>query len=201
VGAVLFAVITLAISGYEFSKGNASYAMGALAFAVVWVVVIPIAVDGRLRPFSSTRRLDVSTTPDGKPALVLPYSRVQFVGYLVRRDGVSVADDPDTHSVNAADEPNPKLVELSELLAGTWRVDGPGIRGQAEYQSKNGGRLLVAYVDFSVGDSRMRVIQHITHDRDRGTLLARYMDTMGDEATYMWVLEDRKIRVSLGEKN
>ena len=27
------------------------------------------------------------------------------------------------------------------------------------------------------------------------------MDTMGDEATYTWVLEDRTIRVSLGEKD
>src|SRR5687767_279400 len=58
------------------------------------------------------------------------------------------------------------------------RVEGPDISGQAEYQAKNGGRLLVAYVDFSVGDSRMRVIQNITHHEDRGTLLARYMDTM-----------------------
>lgn len=112
-----------------------------------------------------------------------------------------MADGPETRSVNAADEPNPKLVELSELLVGTWRVDGPDIRGQAEYQSKNGGRLLVAYVDFSVGDSRMRVIQHITHHQDSGTLLARYMDTMGGEATYTWVLEDRIIRVSLGEND
>jgi hypothetical protein len=43
------------------------------------------------------------------------------------------------------DEPNAKLVELSELLVGTWRVEGPDI------------------------------------------LQARYMDTMGDEATYTWV--------------
>jgi len=112
-----------------------------------------------------------------------------------------VSDHRDTHSVDPADEPNPTLVELSELLVGTWRVDGPDISGQAEYQSKNGGRLLVAYVDFSVGDTRMRVIQHITHHQDRGTLLSRYMDTMGDEATYTWVLEDRTIRVSLGEKD
>lgn len=111
-----------------------------------------------------------------------------------------MSDPPDAHIVNAADEPDPKLVELSELLVGTWRVDGPDIRGQAEYQSKNGGRLLVAYVDFSVGDSRMRVIQHIIHHQDRDTLLARYMDTMGDEATYAWVLEDQTIRVSLDEK-
>ena len=98
-----------------------------------------------------------------------------------------------------ADEPHPTLVELSELLVGTWRVDGPDIKGQAEYQSKNDGCLLVAYVDFSVGGTKMRVIQHITHHQDRDTLVARYMDTMGDEATYTWVLEDRKIRVSLGE--
>ena len=103
--------------------------------------------------------------------------------------------------MNAADEPNPKLVELSDLLVGTWRVEGPDITGQAEYQTKDGGRLLVAFVDFSVGDSKMRVIQHITYHQDRGTLLARYMDTMGDEATYTWVLEDRKIRVSLGEED
>lgn len=112
-----------------------------------------------------------------------------------------MADRPDRHGVNAADELHPKLAELSDLLVGTWRVEGPDIRGQAEYQSKDGGRLLVAYVDFTVGDSRMRIIQHITHDEDRDTLLARYMDTMGDEATYSWVLEDRKIRVSLGERD
>ena len=112
-----------------------------------------------------------------------------------------MADRPDTHSENAAEEPNPQLVELSELLVGTWRVDGPDIRGLAEYEAKNGGRLLVAYVDFSVGDSRMRVIQHIAHHQDRGTLLARYMDTMRDEATYTWVLEDRTNRVSLGDKD
>ena len=97
------------------------------------------------------------------------------------------------------DEPSPKLVELSELLVGTWRVDGPDITGQAEYRSAQGGCLLVAYVDFRVGDSRMRVIQHITYDR--GTLLAQYMDTMGDQATYTWVLDDRRIRVSLGREN
>ena len=50
-----------------------------------------------------------------------------------------------------ADVPNPKLLELSELLVGTWRVDGPDISGRAEYRTRNEGRLLVAYVDFSVG--------------------------------------------------
>jgi hypothetical protein len=112
-----------------------------------------------------------------------------------------MAGQTDSHGMNTAAEPNPQLVALSELLIGTWRVDGPDISGQAEYQSKNGGRLLVAYVDFSVGDTRMRVIQHMTHHSDNDTLLARYMDTMGDEATYTWALEDGKIRVSLGEKD
>ena len=107
--------------------------------------------------------------------------------------------DVRTRQRDAADGPDPKLV--LELLVGTWRVDGPDIRGQAEYQSKKGGRLLVAYVDFSIGDSRMRVIQHITYDHEHGSLRARYMDTMGDEATYTWALEDRTIRVSLGDEH
>ena len=112
-----------------------------------------------------------------------------------------MGDRPDTHSVNAADEPDPKLVELSELLIGTWRVAGPDIKGRAEYQSRRGGCLLVVDVDFTVGGSRMKVIQHITYDQDRGTLRARYMDTMGDEATYTWVLDHPKIRVSLGDED
>lgn len=112
-----------------------------------------------------------------------------------------MANGSDPSSVNAADRPHPKLVELSELLVGTWRVDGPDITGQAEYQTKHGGRLLVVYVDFSVGGSPMRVIQHIAHHQDSDALRAQYMDTMGDEATYTWVLEGRTIRVSLGEED
>lgn len=112
-----------------------------------------------------------------------------------------MSDRPDAHTVDAAGDPNPELVELSELLVGTWRVEGPDITGQAEYQPKKGGRLLVAYVDFSVSGSRMRVIQHITQHEARGTLVARYMDTMGDEATYTWTLEDQTIRVSLGDQD
>lgn len=101
--------------------------------------------------------------------------------------------------MNATNAPHPRLVELSEVLAGTWRVEGPDITGQAEYEPRDGGRLLVSYVDFSVGGTRMRVIQHITHDDERDTLIARCMDTMGDEATYTWTLADRTIRVSLDE--
>jgi hypothetical protein len=59
----------------------------------------------------------------------------------------SVEDRTDTQALNAADGPHPELVELSELLVGTWRVTGPGIAGGAEYQSLKSGSLLVAYVD------------------------------------------------------
>ncbi len=100
-----------------------------------------------------------------------------------------------------ADEPHAKLVELSELLVGTWRVHGPDIEGRAEYRSRREGRLLVAHVDFTVGDSRMTVLQHISYHQGSDTLRARYLDTMGDEATYTWVLDDGKIRVSLGEED
>jgi hypothetical protein len=94
-----------------------------------------------------------------------------------------------------------RLLELSELLVGTWRVDGHDISGQAEYLSRNGGSLLVAYVDFSVSGSRMRVIQHITHHKERNILIARCMDTMGDEARYTWTLEDKTICVRLDDQD
>lgn len=90
----------------------------------------------------------------------------------------------DAHSVDETGIPDAKLVELSKLLVGIWRVEGPDITGQAEYQTRKGGSLLVADVDFTVGNSKMKVIQHISHHPDSGTLRARYMDTMGDTATY-----------------
>lgn len=95
--------------------------------------------------------------------------------------------------------PDPRLVELSEVLVGTWRVDGPGIRGEAEYQLAQDGLLIVGDVDVAVGDTRMKNIQHIGHDSDSDTLRARYMDTGGQEATYTWALRDRTIRVSEGD--
>lgn len=98
-----------------------------------------------------------------------------------------------------AQQPHPRMVELSELLVGTWRVAGPDIGGRAEYTLRAGGHLLVLYVDFTVGGTRMRNIQHIRWREDSGVLQARYLDTMGDEATYTWVLDGRTIRVSEGE--
>ena len=112
-----------------------------------------------------------------------------------------MGDRDDSHSVNAAEEPDPKLVELSELLVGTWRVTGPDIGGQAEYRTVKGGSVLVADVDFTVSGTRMKVIQHITHRQDTDTLRAQYMDTMGDESTYTWVLDHPEIRVSLGDED
>lgn len=49
---------------------------------------------------------------------------------------------------------------------------------KADYQPKNRGCPLVAYVDFREGNSGMQVIQHIAYDQHRDILLARYMDTM-----------------------
>jgi hypothetical protein len=97
-------------------------------------------------------------------------------------------------------EPHHKLVELTERLSGRWRVTGPGIDGKAEYKPLRGGLLLVMNVDFVVSGTEMKVIQHVAYDQDSDTLQARYMDTMGDEATYTWVLDGQKLRVSLGGK-
>jgi hypothetical protein len=97
------------------------------------------------------------------------------------------------------EKPHPKLVALSELLVGRWRVSGPDIEGLAEYSERDDGRLLVALVDFTVSDSGMTVLQHIRHDPGTDTLRARYMDNMGGEAIYTWGLEHPAICVSLGD--
>lgn len=92
------------------------------------------------------------------------------------------------------------LVELAERLSGKWRVKGPDIDGEAEYKSVRGGLLLVLAVDFVVGGTTMKVIQHVAYDHDTGALRARYMDTMGDESVYTWVLDGQELRVSLGDQ-
>jgi hypothetical protein len=106
----------------------------------------------------------------------------------------------DNARVHTSTEPHPKLVELAERLTGRWRVKGPEIDGKAEYKSLRGGLLLVMNVDFVVSGTEMKVIQHVTYQQDTDTLHARYMDTMGDESTYTWVLDGQKLRVSLGGK-
>lgn len=111
----------------------------------------------------------------------------------------NVSDNKLVVSVQAS-QPNPKLTELSGRLSGKWRVKGSGIDGKAEYKSLRKGLLLVMNVDFVVNGTEMKVIQHVTYDRDTDMLRARYMDTMGDEATYIWVLDGQSLRVSLGDK-
>ena len=96
---------------------------------------------------------------------------------------------------------NPKLKELTERLSGKWRVKGQGIDGEAEYKSMKGGFLLVMNVDFVADGSKIKIIQHMAYDQETDTLRARYMDTMGNDSTYTWVLEGQKIRVSLGGKD
>lgn len=98
-------------------------------------------------------------------------------------------------------KPNSKLAELTKRLVGKWRVKGHEIEGEAEYKSMKGGVLLVMSVDFVVDGNKMKVIQHMAYDQDTDTLRARYMDTMGDDATYTWVLDGHTLRVSQGGKD
>jgi len=56
-------------------------------------------------------------------------------------------------------------------------------------------------VDFVVSGTEMKVIQHVTYDPGSDALQAHYVDTMGDESTYTWVLDGHELRVSLGGKD
>ncbi|WP_152364953.1 hypothetical protein [Microlunatus speluncae] len=98
-----------------------------------------------------------------------------------------------------AAEVDPRLAELAERLSGRWRVTGPGIAGDAEYRSVRDGLLLVGRVSVVVNGAELTNIQHISHDRTTDTLRARYLDTLGNEATYSWLLDGQVIRVSQGD--
>ncbi len=99
--------------------------------------------------------------------------------------------------MNASEEPDARLTELTKRLSGRWRVSGAGVAGLAEYRSVNGGFLLVGDVDFEVNGNRIKNIQHISYDRDTDSLHARYMDTAGDAAVYIWVMDGQRFRVTL----
>ena len=107
----------------------------------------------------------------------------------------------DAHENNTLHEPHPKLQELTERLSGKWRVEGHEIAGAAEYRPAKDGFLLVQDVDFVVSGTKMKVMQHISYDQATDTLQARYMDTMGDESTYIWALDGRTMRVSHDDKD
>lgn len=82
-GLAVLAVLTFAVSGYAYAELETSYAKAAVMFGLVLLGVLVLGVDGRLR----TRKPTVATlsntlASDGKPALRLPYSAVQFAGYL-----------------------------------------------------------------------------------------------------------------------
>lgn len=104
-------------------------------------------------------------------------------------------------SMNTLKEPHPKLKALTKFLTGKWRVKGHEIEGEAEYKSLKNNSLLVGFVDFTVGGSPMKVMQHITYDQATDTLQAHYMDTMGDRSIYIWQLDDHTMRVSHNSKD
>lgn len=103
--------------------------------------------------------------------------------------------------MNISKELNDKLKELTKRLSGEWRVTGQDIDGKAEYRSMKGGFSLVQDVDFTVSGREIKIIQHIAYDQDTDTLQAHYMDTMGDESIYTWVLDGKTMRVSQGGKD
>lgn len=108
--------------------------------------------------------------------------------------------DTDNAGVPAATEASPKLNELAERLDGRWRVTGPGIDGEAEYRSQQAGLLLVGRVTVVVDGVEMTNIQHIYHDQVTDALRARYLDTAGGQATYTWMLDGQRVRVSQGDE-
>ncbi len=110
-------------------------------------------------------------------------------------------DNNNAHIMNMPKEPNDKLKQLIERLTGKWRVKGPEIDGEIEYEPMEGGFFLIQHIDFVQGGTKIKGIEYIAYDQDTDTLRSHYMDTMGDNFTYSWALDGKTIRINFGDKD
>lgn len=76
-------IVSLVVAGYAYSVGNTAAGTGTVGFAVLLAVITVIGLDGRVWIRRSTAQPLVRATHDGQTGLVLPYSLIQFAGYMV----------------------------------------------------------------------------------------------------------------------
>lgn len=110
-----------------------------------------------------------------------------------------MADNNNAHIMNIPKDPNPKITELAERLVGKWRVKGPDIDGTVEFELMEGGFFLIQHIDFMQGDTKIKGIEYIAYDPDTDTLRSHFMDIMGENFTYTWALDGKKLRINFGD--
>lgn len=90
-GLSLIMILALIIAVYLLVSGQSAMAAIALLFAISFSGILVLGIDGRLR----VRKADASSLStrvdrDGRHALSIPYSAIQFSGYLVVMTGFAV---------------------------------------------------------------------------------------------------------------
>lgn len=81
-GISLLIVLDLLIAGYLYKDGYGSYGTGVLFFGLILVGVNTIGFDSRIRRKPSVASLTNTVDKHGRAALKVPYSSLQFFGYI-----------------------------------------------------------------------------------------------------------------------
>jgi len=96
--------------------------------------------------------------------------------------------------------PHPGLRRLQPLI-GTWRVEGPDVKGDVAWEWMEGGFFLIQRFDLVNFGNRYKGIEYAGWDDETGTVRSRLMGTDGSRFTYTYALEDDVYYYWFGEKD
>ena len=96
-------------------------------------------------------------------------------------------------------EPYPELRKLDRLV-GRWKVSGPDVNGEVEYEWMEGGFFLIQHVELEAFGREIKGAEYIGFDEDTGTLRSHFVDNQGSNFTYTWDLDGDDLWIWFGEK-
>jgi hypothetical protein len=110
-----------------------------------------------------------------------------------------MGDNNNARAGQLPSEPYPELRKLDRLL-GKWKVSGPDVNGEVEYEWMEGGFFLIQHVELDAFGREIKGVEYIGFDEDTGTLRSHFMDNQGSNFTYTWDLDGDELRIWFGEK-
>ena len=106
---------------------------------------------------------------------------------------------------NTNPQPYPGLKSLNKLV-GTWKVSGPDISGQVQFEWMEGGFFLIQHVDLEHSGRKIKGIEIIGYDRGFGAtepsanIRSHWYDTVGNTFDYTYEVDDDTLTIWGGEK-
>jgi hypothetical protein len=95
--------------------------------------------------------------------------------------------------------PNPAL-KVMERLIGRWRMTGPDVEGEIDYEWMEGEFFLIQRFDLVSGGTRAKGVEYSGFDEDTQTIRSRLMGTDGARFTYTYTMEGSTLFYWFGDK-